>query len=568
MLEHHPEESMSEKVAIFVIHGMGQQKPYETLDSFTRNLMESLGNVGPSWIIRPQLDQVADPVRNSKSWTRASFKITPPDNTNPPRFASDSTSSISEISLFEYYWAPITQDKVTYSNSLTFLIRAGLQPFLYLASNVTAISKAQEQAAVRKGVAPNAAKEEGRSAAGKRLPIIIIKEFWRQACLFVPLLLLFVALLFWLKEATFENLAKLTQINWTMVTLLMLLAVRYLYFYSSVQTLFQSLKSKRGWQTSFIWRFLLAVGMLFHIFALPLFLSPLLHVSVNIGIRLAHYCPFLPALLGHWAPHVNHFADRIHFPYGIGFKHQLAAVLFLDPDLAKYSGQFVTALLALFVRFILIDYVGDVAVYANTSEFSKSYAVRSQILDECSAALSGILKSTTPKYDRVLIAAHSLGSVIAYDTMNNLLDMARSSTAVDGGLRPQHLASLRGLVTFGCPLNKIYYFFREQDDPKLALRDQTLDLLYGFRSVIPAEVPSSLAFRYDEVPGSWFKAEEELKKGFRWINAYSLGDPISGRIVFYKVDSQKRFEYPWPFFAHISYWEDPRFYDFFRGELL
>jgi len=558
---------MSEKVAILVIHGMGQQKPYETLDSFTRNLMESLGNSGPSWVIRPQLDQVADPVRNSKSWTRASFRITPPDPANPPSFTSDPKSSISEISLFEYYWAPITQDKVTYSGSLTFLIKAGLQPFLYLASNVTAISKAQEQSAVRKGAALDAAKEEGRSAAGKRVPFILIKEFWRQACLFVPLLLLFVALLFWLKEATFENLAKLTRINWTLVALLILLAIRYLYLYSSVQTLFQSLKSKGGWQTSFIWRSLLAGGILFHIFALPLFLSPLLHLSVNIGIRLAHYCPFLPALLGHWAAHVNHFADRIHFPYGTGFKHQLAAVLFFDPSLARYSGQLVTALLALFVRFILIDYVGDVAVYANTSQFSKSYAVRSQIIDECSAAVSEILRSTTPKYDRVLIAAHSLGSVIAYDTMNNLLDMARSSTAV-GSLQPQQLASLRGLITFGCPLNKIYYFFREQDDPKLALRDQTLDLLYGFRSAIPAEVDSSLAFRYDEVPGSWFKAEEELKKGFRWINAYSLGDPISGRIVFYKVDSQKRFEYPWPFFAHISYWEDPRFYDFFRGELL
>jgi hypothetical protein len=110
MLAHSfPEDSMSEKVAIFVIHGMGQQKPYETLDSFTRNLMESLGNPGPSWIIRPQLDQVADPVRNSKSWTRASFRITPPDPVNPPSFTSDpKSSSISEISLFEYYWAPIT----------------------------------------------------------------------------------------------------------------------------------------------------------------------------------------------------------------------------------------------------------------------------------------------------------------------------------------------------------------------------------------------------------------------------------------------------------------------------
>ena len=77
--------------------------------------------------------------------------------------------------------------------------------------------------------------------------------------------------------------------------------------------------------------------------------------------------------------------------------------------------------------------------------------------------------STSPYvYDRVLIAGHSLGSVIAYDTLNELLDRARSSNSTAHAFAPRDLEKLRGLVTFGCPLNKIFYFSREQLPPTQA----------------------------------------------------------------------------------------------------
>jgi hypothetical protein len=61
-------------------------------------------------------------------------------------------------------------------------------------------------------------------------------------------------------------------------------------------------------------------------------------------------------------------------------------------------------------------------------------------------------------YDQVVIAGHSQGSVIAYDTLNELLDRARSSNATSHPINPSDLDKLRGLVTFGCPLNKIFNF--------------------------------------------------------------------------------------------------------------
>jgi hypothetical protein len=553
---------MGEKVAILVIHGIGQQKPYETLDKFGRNLIASLDDTGQSWTITPQLDQVPDPTHVSQCWTRASYILTPPNGVDV-RFTSDPNACIDELSLYEYYWAPVTQGKITYTGSLLFLIKAGLQPFLYLASNVNAI-----------------AHTDGRKTARRRIPVIIAKEFWRQACLFVPLLLFFAALLDWLKTATSESLQQLIHFDGSTVAVLTILAIRYLYLYTSANALWLSFKAKSGWQIKWAWRTLLIIAVLFHLIAVPLLLAPAVHLAVSCGVHLAHLCPLLPRLLGHWAGPVTLFADQISFPYAESRCIRLAALAFLNPGLRQYTVRFLTILLALFVRFILIDYVGDVAVYANTSQFSQSYAVRSQIIDECTAALSAILMQTgtgpdrtpVPKYDRVLIAAHSLGSVIAYDTMNNLLDIARSADPTKADtFQPRHLDPLRGLVTFGCPLNKIYYFFREQDPPQQVLRDQTLDLLYGFRSAVPTVVGSS-SLQFQPVP-AWDPAERALASGFRWINAYCLQDPVSGKIVFYKLEDadQQRFKgffrYP-PIVAHLRYWEDPNFYAFFRKNLL
>jgi hypothetical protein len=51
----------------------------------------------------------------------------------------------------------------------------------------------------------------------------------------------------------------------------------------------------------------------------------------------------------------------------------------------------------------------------------------------------------------------ALGSVIAYDTINELLARSRAGPSPD----PSDLERLVGMVTFGCPLNKVFYFFRE-----------------------------------------------------------------------------------------------------------
>ena len=565
---------MSENVAILVIHGIGQQRPYETLDQFTQGLSRTFD--APH--LEPRLEICKDPLREQKQWVRASCIMTPtPPNTSfpsrrkvPDVLGGPAPDTISSISFFEYYWAPVTQDKVTYTGSLWFLIQAGLTPFKYLAANITVLTAANRK---------------------KRILLVVVKELWRQACLFVPLLAFFALLLAFLVTCgnPHELLKLYRGIPVESKLLAAILVIRYLYIFTTANALLESLKGKNTWQASLWWRLALLAGFIGHIVLWPLLILPGLCCIAWMGTKLGHWLPFLPLVLGHWSGVVRALAAQTQFSFSHGWTAVWNDLLFLKPSFSHYHYLVVVVFLGLAyaVRQILVGYIGDLAVYVNTSELAANYAARAQILDECTGALSEILRELKDpanptagyRYDRVLIAAHSLGSVIAYDMINELLDRCRSDrSASQNALQPEDLDKLHGLVTFGCPLNKIFYFFREKLPPAQALRRQILDLLHGFRVVDslrsyppgPGTAGGPMSVNNDP---RWVMAQDQLESGFRWINAWSVPDPVSGRLAFYDLqgdENQRRFRYGvWRFGkAHMMYWTDPDFYQFIRERLL
>ena len=568
---------MPERIAFLVIHGIGQERPYETLDRFARNLKNCLpGN----WNVEPQLDRATDPTHVSTSWVRAALRLTPQDDSSIP-YKSDPASSFKDITLFEYYWAPITQDKITYSGSLLFLVKAGLKPFFNLASNVTAISEASGG---------------DRAKVGR----VFVHEVWRQVCLFLPMLALLLWLIVWLTSpGTFSYFHDFKP-NAARLVVLGVLAVRYLFLYTCIRGLARSVTPggarRKSWWLPVLW-----AGLLCHVFAWPFLLAPFAHGIASVGSAIALHLPGV-RILGHWSNATRSFAElvrawpplpggshpapppSISLPVWMGLLdgfHKLLWFLFLDPSLAAYFHPAVAVVLVLFLRFVFANIVGDVAVYANSDSFSSSYAARTQILEECSASLTAILLEKDddgkPVYDRVLIAGHSLGSVIAYDTMNQLRNAVRTSvppgptvSGISGLLSAYDLERLRGMVTFGCPLNKFFYFFRDMGDQTLTLRTQTLDLLHGFRlnARIQADVPEP-KFKFVPPP-SWVAADQALAKDFTWINVYSPLDPISGHILFYDVKDEDQLSLPHmtPLVAHVQYWERSDFYTFVSAKLL
>jgi hypothetical protein len=553
-----------QRIAFLVIHGVGQQRPYEPLDEFSRGLLSSFESDkgGPKWKINPELDICPDPSHAQKDWVRASYRVVPDA---PVAFKSDTQKpgeSIEDISLFEYYWAPITQDKITYTGSLLFLILAGLRPFLFLGANINAISTADTAGASKVWLFTR----------------VVFRELVRQVFLFVPLLLLLLGVMAWLASMVTATSIKEILPKGADLLVAILCGLRLLFVVTNGKALFQSLNAKSGWQRSNLWRIVLLGLVLFNIFAWPRWTSGALGGLSAIGLQLAHWHWLQNAPIRWSALLAGAAAHTAHPAIGTAAWMFTKWFLFLDPGLARFFPKLLWLLLAMFVRYILVDYVGDVAVYVNANELAKNFAARSQILDECTAALTGILKmkinadpASPPAFDQVYVAGHSLGSAIAYDTINALLDRARTDSPDPAQVHAADLDRLRGMVTFGSPLNKFFYFFREQIDPRQALRTQTLDLLHGFR-VLPGLRHPGGKWQFEQPTNpDWLEAEHCLDHNFRWINAYSIEDPISGRLIFYDLQdnlNQQGFNLYPPLIAHLRYWKDPKFYAFLRSRLL
>lgn len=200
-----------------------------------------------------------------------------------------------------------------------------------------------------------------------------------------------------------------------------------------------------------------------------------------------------------------------------------------------------------FVRWFLIEFAGDVAIYTSgykVSAFDQvRSAIRQTVLDAAApiyAARDGNAVDAPWLYDHVIIVGHSLGSVIAYDTLNTLI---ADDLACSKGL--DIVGRTRSLLTFGSPLDKTAFVFSTHSTKthdfreKAAEEIQPLILSYAFRPQ-------------------------------QWVNIWSPMDIISGRLRYYDdmnktAGGGRRVANMWdkeawvPFAAHTEYWQDELF---------
>jgi hypothetical protein len=116
-----------------------------------------------------------------------------------------------------------------------------------------------------------------------------------------------------------------------------------------------------------------------------------------------------------------------------------------------------------------------------------------------------------------------LGSVIAYDAINRII----VGMNAQGGIDPDKAQKLAGLVTFGSPLDKVAFFFREHTRDEESVRRQILAHSHGFRS---------RPFLIQEYP---FKIRSPIQRWLdkaTWLNFYHFKDPVSGHLDAYEVD--------------------------------
>jgi hypothetical protein len=174
-------------------------------------------------------------------------------------------------------------------------------------------------------------------------------------------------------------------------------------------------------------------------------------------------------------------------------------------------------------------------IYVILTDSSRSAAVRCVVED-------AIVKLDKAGVDSIHIFAHSLGTVVAYDT---LVQIGQGNGAYINKRKNSKLYNkIQTLVTFGCPLNKI----------RTLAQFHSADVLSGFdhdRFDYSARLPSDLG-----------------NGDFRWVNVYSSHDLVSDACVAYSEPTDQ--VHPREFTAwsahdiataHGIYWVDKGFWN-------
>lgn len=211
-------------------------------------------------------------------------------------------------------------------------------------------------------------------------------------------------------------------------------------------------------------------------------------------------------------------------------------------------------------RQFVLQYMGDVAIYVSSNEVNRFWRIRKDIKDT-GVQLAAIIYSMLGEqgiggapdtaqshadgnaeqvqlaYRKVIIVGHSLGSVLAYDTLNESI----KNDQVDHGLL-QIVERTEALITLGSPLDKTAFLFRQN------LRNAVV------REALAAAV-QPLIQQYVYRP-RW------------WINIFNPHDIVAGSLEYYDDPGSpaepKRVrnleDKVWvtnPVRAHTGYWGRP-----------
>jgi hypothetical protein len=572
--------------AILIAHGIGQQQPFQVLDSFSTGFSREL------------CAEHEEPTLTHHKLGR---------NTVFDHYISVESKS-RRLDVYELCWAPLTQGQAGFLDVIRWIAATALTPVQRFAFNIPLITKRASK------------RYPTGSGAGYRLAVA--REFLRELrrVTFVPLLLLAIAAGALVLVGASGNAGRLIVTTlqessaWALLGLVIIAAtfgVASALIISLTAQLrdLHRLTRRRGGRTGAEGeaKFRGDRGIPYEVSARQL----LLFFSVAMVAVLA-----IAILAEIW----------------------IAGALVL-PALAMFGGVAIVVL-AWGVKRVLVDYVADIALYATADENSLFYKTRSAILLEATRKLRWLLRQP---YDDVILAGHSLGSVIAYDALSWLrteqrvtrsyaaelgtvlkqlgaglqaklpttsqreldavlqplvaylvaqaqftlrretqdllarlvqfislvpseaamaarscideLDqlLERAGQAAAAPLAPGDFSKLRTLVTFGSPLNKFVYFFRAKVSPYEVVRAHILHDLHGFRRS-PDLSDSDLEIREDDAK------LEEPADAIRWLNIWSRLDPVSGDLAYFEGVKSVEMHYPLWGACHTQYWHDPRFY--------
>ncbi len=185
------------------------------------------------------------------------------------------------------------------------------------------------------------------------------------------------------------------------------------------------------------------------------------------------------------------------------------------------------------VRRYLLQYVGDVVAYVQSQVLDRFYALRQQIKETVSRR-ARLVYTLPEQYADVIVVGHSLGSVIAYDALNQLL---LEESLVPNA--PAIKSRTRLLLTVASPLDKTAFLFGVQ----------------GTGNEVREALAASVQPLISDTSGRP-----------RWINVFSPWDAIGGELSYYDlpgrpvvpaVDNRPDPDADVLLLAHQQHWRTP-----------
>jgi len=511
-----------EKRAVWIVHGMGQQIPFETLDGLTEGILRVV-KLPPG---APGVHVSACSIRvGEEVLQRVEMEV-----------GSDDGTKAFELHLYEAYWAPLTEGVANLRDVTGFLVNGALRGIL---NSFKMFKRAMfgevcefkirkrvpvEISAVLLVLASLAAMNAVIVAAtGKRLGIINVPtgdttSIWKMvtamgsavSALGITLgAILFLAELCKSGQATGFRQKLLTWISWlgTMVTAAGIVVAAPFFLIALwpklapawVDTLQTPQIQFLSTTTILIALALIGLAMMMRagnrsvavkpakgifLFTLLVF-AQLLHLAAIFGLAMSFF-----GLQYAWLQWLN---------WAAGIRGFLSSPWWVWPFLIFLSAQ---------IRTLMVEYVGDVVIYVTSNKIDRFSNVRREIKDVAYKSLSAVFQAMTAdgkhfEYEKVAIVGHSLGSVIAYDTLNRLINEDRMS---GGKMRIAERTCL--LETFASPLDKVAFFFTIQGSDSFQIREQLAESVQ----------PLLMNYKYRPYP---------------WINVRSPNDIISGEMYLY-----------------------------------
>lgn len=412
-----------EPVAIIVTHGMGQQVPYETIEDVVQAVWRGIGQpanhvTSPGSLIRRVRLGIEGKGDVETELVRAEVQV-------------EREGKVFDVHIYEAYWAPLTEGKVTLRDVMTFLFKAGWNGFWNTA----------------------------------------VKDGYRR----------------WMfrNEKTFKlrklsfRLPKLRLMLTLSLLMLLLLSLVFMNALLMATATSHSIGGSGAFPAGCLVSPLTADFIVVDIALLLIGLVTIWprRFPSRIGWSLIGFAAVIILLAGFAvaAQLMGLKPEELLWPWAVGWADYLGTV-------PRVGTLILTALwgielaAAFGIRWCLIEYVGDVTAYIAFHTVSKFYDVRQQIWQTAMKVARSVYRaearpegeSTEPDflYKKIIVVGHSLGSVISYDVLNGLLlEEATSKEALKIAPRT------RMFLTFGSPLDKTDFLFRTQADIQSVVRE-------------------------------------------------------------------------------------------------